>query len=764
MAFMSAITWLHLSDFHYETKLLRDFWGNIENILFDDLKFVCSKTGPPDLIFFTGDLVQKGSKKNFKELNEKLLRIYDFFEEEFEVRPTLLCVPGNHDLIRPEPTKPEAILLKEWLNYPQVQNTFWNDPKNPYLKVVKNAFKHYTDWSKGYFNELQIPEPSQIQFGYLPGDFAATVKKDGIRLGIVGLNTAFLQLTDDPYKGNLAVHPTQLISVVGDFPIDWEKQHDFCILLTHHPAEWFNEEARLHFEGEICLGGRFGLHLFGHMHKQFSKITLKYGNKEQRIFCVRPLFGSEKCENDRLHGYTVGRLDFQRNKQACTLRYWPREAIPPSRGGWQLERDNSFTPFKPDGGTKPSKIKIEKFISNLGSRISSETSTAELTKTKTIHCAFQSLLECPGFFDNLDDLPEEVREELATIMKGRIDDLQRDLHNELQAFNVVVVGSACTDAFVKTDDLLTAHSQPANKANKISYSLGSKILISELVFHTGGGGANASATFAKLGLKTAFIGKIGADMRGHRIFESLNKNNITFLGSIAPERTGFSVILRGSAQDHVALTYRGSGNNLTLNEIPEVKRGKYWLYGASAAGRSFETQGKLFASAKRKSNEVKTAYCPSLYICRMGLKHLISILKNTDVLILNKEGAINLVGPGEAIELAEKLACYGPGIVSVSQDVQGVSIYEKESNKKIHVKPSSKAKLTIKDTTGAGDAFGAGFIAGLFLKKDIEQAALLGVLNAEHVIRDVGANKGIPDLETAKRMLANSDRYVEVIM
>lgn len=86
---MSAITWLHLSDFHYETKLLRDFWGNIENILFDDLKFVCSKTGPPDLIFFTGDLVQKGSKKNFKELNEKLLRIYDFFEEEFEVRPTL---------------------------------------------------------------------------------------------------------------------------------------------------------------------------------------------------------------------------------------------------------------------------------------------------------------------------------------------------------------------------------------------------------------------------------------------------------------------------------------------------------------------------------------------------------------------------------------------------------------------------------------------------------------------------------------------------
>ena len=47
---------------------------------------------------------------------------------------------------------------------------------------------------------------------------------------------------------------------------------------------------------------------------------------------------------------------------------------------------------------------------------------------------------------------------------------------------------------------------------------------------------------------------------------------------------------------------------------------------------------------------------------------------------------LDVVGPGEAIELAEKLACYGPGIVSVSQDVQGVSIYEKESNKKIHVK------------------------------------------------------------------------------
>ena len=174
-------------------------------------------------------------------------------------------------------------------------------------------------------------------------------------------------------------------------------------------------------------------------------------------------------------------------------------------------------------------------------------------------------------------------------------------------------------------------------------------------------------------------------------------------------------------------------------------------------GRSLETQRKVFDSAKQKPKNIKTAYSPSSYICRMGLKNLITILKNTDVLIVNKESAENLVGQGESIDLAERLTRYGPNIVTVSQNVQGVHVYVKDPEERLHIKPASQ--LNIQDTCGAGDAFGSGFIAGLILKKDVEQAALLGILNAEHVIKEVGANKGIPNLNTVEEMLEDPRQY-----
>ncbi|MEW5817370.1 MAG: PfkB family carbohydrate kinase [Spirochaetota bacterium] len=118
----------------------------------------------------------------------------------------------------------------------------------------------------------------------------------------------------------------------------------------------------------------------------------------------------------------------------------------------------------------------------------------------------------------------------------------------LQNVNVVVVGTACTDVFVKTDAIVP----PCLPGEEplVSYKLGSKILVDELEFHTGGGGANAAGTFARLGLKTAFIGRIGTDIRGHRLFQWLYNNNIMFLGQVAGETTGFSVILRCRAEDH----------------------------------------------------------------------------------------------------------------------------------------------------------------------------------------------------------------------
>ncbi|MBW2737339.1 MAG: metallophosphoesterase [Deltaproteobacteria bacterium] len=66
---MSSITWLHLSDLHYEKDPLNPFWGTMADLLLKDLKKVCDKSGPPDVIFFTGDFVWSGYQKNFKDFS-----------------------------------------------------------------------------------------------------------------------------------------------------------------------------------------------------------------------------------------------------------------------------------------------------------------------------------------------------------------------------------------------------------------------------------------------------------------------------------------------------------------------------------------------------------------------------------------------------------------------------------------------------------------------------------------------------------------------
>ncbi|MEW5817369.1 MAG: carbohydrate kinase family protein [Spirochaetota bacterium] len=206
------------------------------------------------------------------------------------------------------------------------------------------------------------------------------------------------------------------------------------------------------------------------------------------------------------------------------------------------------------------------------------------------------------------------------------------------------------------------------------------------------------------------------------------------------------------------LTFRGSSNNLSLDELCVPNSKSLWLYGASMVGRSLETQKKLFTLAKNDTNRIKTAYSPSSYVCKMGFNLLKPILSNTDVLIVNKEGAQHLVYKGELINLAKLLAEYGPKIVTVSDGLNGVAVYARDSGEKLHITPAFD--LNIIDTTGAGDAFGSGFIAGLIMKKTIEQAALIGVLNAEYVIQNVGATKGIPNREIMERILANPQEKI----
>src|SRR5262249_51163429 len=143
-----SFRWLHLTDLHVGMPGQKWLWPNIREEFFRDLEKPHRKAGPWDLVLFTGDFVQQGRPDEFQKLNELLGQLWQHLRC-LGSDPFLLAVPGNHDLMRPNPAKAAASALRTGLADDHVQKEFWEKPRSEYRKVVQNAFKNYLSWGSG---------------------------------------------------------------------------------------------------------------------------------------------------------------------------------------------------------------------------------------------------------------------------------------------------------------------------------------------------------------------------------------------------------------------------------------------------------------------------------------------------------------------------------------------------------------------------------------------------------------------------------------
>ncbi|MBN1612750.1 MAG: metallophosphoesterase [Polyangiaceae bacterium] len=360
---MVRINWLHLSDLHQgldsaETRL----WPSIHDALYEDLKQLHRKCGPWDLVLFTGDLTQRGGADEFKELTETLTGLWRFFKTLGSPNPKLVVVPGNHDLVRPTAKDLSAVpALADWDKREpgtvhDALNAFWAREKHD-RRIVASAFANYLAWREQWPFERVSELPGQ-----LPGDFTATFEKGGIAVGLVGLNSAFLQLTkSEAYKGRLDLLGNRQLPVVEQDRF-WYDQHDLCMLLTHHPPDWFCEGGGF---SEIARPGRFALHLYGHNHEARMRSFVDSGGPEQREFLGASLLGLEKIgdRTERLHGYCAGQLKVESGR--ARVRFWPRRARRYRDQRWMLEPDIDSFPFLDADATRPWEFSINRGITML---------------------------------------------------------------------------------------------------------------------------------------------------------------------------------------------------------------------------------------------------------------------------------------------------------------------------------------------------------------------------------------------------------------
>jgi ribokinase len=313
-------------------------------------------------------------------------------------------------------------------------------------------------------------------------------------------------------------------------------------------------------------------------------------------------------------------------------------------------------------------------------------------------------------------------------------------------FDIITIGSATQDVFLKSNSFL--HVKDPDHLKKMGFpkgeaecfAVGAKIELDDFQVSFGGGGSNSAVGFAKQGFKTVIITKVGDDVVGERVIKNLKDNEVeTIVSKDKIQKTSYSSILLMPNGERTILMYRGVTGKITKKDVPFRQLKAKWGY-ISTSDISFSVIANSVDTLKR--NNAKVAMNPSKTYIKMGINKLKPLLKKVDVLLLNREEASLLTGvdyeDGKKIfRKIDKLI--ENGIVVMTEGSKGSLVSD---GRYLYRAGVYEGKETI-DKTGAGDAFGVGFIAGIIRKNDINYALKLGSANALAVIESIGAQTGL---------------------
>ncbi|MCX6702600.1 MAG: carbohydrate kinase family protein [Candidatus Wolfebacteria bacterium] len=335
-------------------------------------------------------------------------------------------------------------------------------------------------------------------------------------------------------------------------------------------------------------------------------------------------------------------------------------------------------------------------------------------------------------------------------------------------FDIITIGTATKDVFLrspffkilKDPEHLKKIGFPSGEAQ--CFALGGKVEVDEPVFMTGGGATNTAVTFSRQGFKTAALIKIGEDDSGEEILSELEKEGIKIF-AVKDKKipTGYDTILLSSGGERTILVYRGAGDSWDIKDIPLRKLKARWAY-IVPGNIPFDVVEYLIGYLSERG--VSIAINPSKKLIQKGLSGLKNILSKSQVVILNREEASYLTGAdyGDKKKIFSVLDEAVKGIIVMTDGANGLEISD---GFKIYEAGIFKEREVV-DRTGAGDAFGSGFVAGLIKRlKDckisklqnsdggksaicgqqlaIEYAIRLGSANATSVIEKIGAKPGI---------------------
>ena len=305
---------------------------------------------------------------------------------------------------------------------------------------------------------------------------------------------------------------------------------------------------------------------------------------------------------------------------------------------------------------------------------------------------------------------------------------------------ILGIGNAIVDVICKVDEKFISENNLTKGTMKLIFDENEfKNLLSNLKIEktiSGGSVANSIVGLSQLQNEVGFIGKISDDNLGNKYEEGLKKENVNYFYSKKKEdiATGTCLILITPDSERTMCTFLGIAGKINENDINiDIIKESEIIFLEGYLWDEGEPQ-KAFEKAINNSN--KTAMSLSDQFCvERHKKDFLNLVKEKLDLTFANEGEImsliNAKNFNEVISFAKEIKKH---LIITRGEKGAISIFENEI-----VEVDVKKNLNIKDLTGAGDLFAAGYLHGLINNLSRKDCLEKGTELSSKIIQQIGA-------------------------
>lgn len=258
----------------------------------------------------------------------------------------------------------------------------------------------------------------------------------------------------------------------------------------------------------------------------------------------------------------------------------------------------------------------------------------------------------------------------------------------------------------------------------------------------GGSASNTIIGISKLGLNTGYIGKVGTDSNGKLMKQYLEDNNVNTDHLIVEEgETGEVIGFVDNTGDRKLYVTPKVNDKISNDEINRdyIKNTKILhltsFVGLNPEDPSINTQMELL---EELPDDIIISFDPGMLYVNRGKEFMDKLISYTDILLINETELLMTTGKDTLKEAVDIIAPQ-VDILVVKRSTEGS--YIRKGNEEYNV---GIFKVDTVDTTGAGDAYNAGFLYGILNNYPLEDSGIIGSYIAAQSTIKPGATESIP--------------------